>query len=111
MCIMREYHIRSDNMSAEIRLLIAALKMSQILSCVCKRLRLIAIIAGPIDLSHTSAILDLKRGSVGYTVVTTQPWIWVTVVFPECKSIYRGIHLTYLSFNQIPNQEKDTTLG
>ena len=64
-----------------------------------------------IDLSHTSAILYLKRGSVGYTVVTTQPWIWVTVVFPECKSIYRGIHLTYLSFNQIPNQEKDTTLG
>ena len=64
-----------------------------------------------IDLSHTSAILDLKRGSVGYTVVTTQPWIWVTVVFPECKSIYRGIHLTYLSFNQIPNQEKDATLG
>ena len=64
-----------------------------------------------IDLSHTSAILDLKRGSVGYKVVTTQPWIWVTVVFPECKSIYRGIHLTYLSFNQIPNQEKDTTLG
>ena len=65
----------------------------------------------PIDLSHTSAILDLKRGSVGYTVVTTQLWIWVTVVFPECKSIYRGIYLTYLSFNQIPNQEKDTTLG
>ena len=64
-----------------------------------------------IDLSHTSAILDLKRGSVGYKVMTTQPWIWVTVVFPECKSIYRGIHLTYLSFNQIPNQEKDTTLG
>ena len=25
MCIMTEYHIRSDNMSAEIRLLIAAL--------------------------------------------------------------------------------------
>ena len=33
MCIMTEYHIRSDNMSAEIRLVIAALKMSQILSC------------------------------------------------------------------------------
>ena len=30
MCIMTEYYIRSDNMSAEIRLLIAALKMSQI---------------------------------------------------------------------------------
>ena len=37
MCIMRAYHIRSDNMSAEIRLLIAALKMSQILSCGAKR--------------------------------------------------------------------------
>ena len=36
MCIMTEYHIRSD-MSAEIRLLIAALKMSQILSCGAKR--------------------------------------------------------------------------
>ena len=33
MCIMTEYHMRSDNMSAEIRLLIAALKMSHILSC------------------------------------------------------------------------------
>ena len=32
MCIMTEYHIRSDNMSAEIQLLITALKMSQILS-------------------------------------------------------------------------------
>ena len=29
--------MRSDNMSAEIRLLIAALKMSQILSCGAKR--------------------------------------------------------------------------
>ena len=37
MCIMTEYHIRSDNISAEIRLLIAALKMSQILSCGAKR--------------------------------------------------------------------------
>ena len=37
MCIMTEYHIRSDNMSAEIRLLIAALKISQILSCGAKR--------------------------------------------------------------------------
>ena len=37
MCIMTECHIRSDNMSAEIRLLIAALKMSQILSCGAKR--------------------------------------------------------------------------
>ena len=37
MCIMTEYHMRSDNMSAEIRLLIAALKMSQILSCGAKR--------------------------------------------------------------------------
>ena len=51
-----------------------------------------------IDLSHTSAILDLKRGSVGYKVVKTQPWIWVTVVFPEGKSIYRGIHLTLFEF-------------
>ncbi len=39
MCKMTEYHIRSDNMSAEIRLLIAALKMSQILSCGAKRPR------------------------------------------------------------------------
>ena len=61
-----------------------------------------------IDLSHTSAILDLKRGSVGYKVVTTQPRIWVTVVLPECKSIYRGIHLSPLSFNKIPNKERHT---
>ena len=37
MCIMTEYHMRSDNMSEEIRLLIAALKMSQISSCGAKR--------------------------------------------------------------------------
>ena len=37
MCIMTEYNMRSENMSAEIRLLIAALKMSQILSCGSKR--------------------------------------------------------------------------
>ena len=63
---------------------------------------------GHIDLSHTSAILDLKLGSVGYKVVTTQPWIWVTVVLPHCKRIYRGIHLSHLSFNQTPNQERNT---
>ena len=61
-----------------------------------------------IDLSHTSAILDLKRGSVGYKVVTTQPWIWVTVVSPHCKRLYRGIYLSHLSFNQTPNQERHT---
>ena len=32
-----EYHMRSDNMSAENRLLIAALKMSRNLSCGAKR--------------------------------------------------------------------------
>ena len=37
MCIMTEYHMRSDNMSEEIPLLIAALKMSQISSCGAKR--------------------------------------------------------------------------
>ena len=37
MCIMTEYHMRSDNMSAEILLLIAAFKMSQTLSCGAKR--------------------------------------------------------------------------
>ena len=37
MRIMTEYHMRSDTMSAEIRLLIAALKMSQILPCGAKR--------------------------------------------------------------------------
>ena len=37
MCIMTEYHMRSDNMSEEIRLLIAALKMWQISSCGAKR--------------------------------------------------------------------------
>ena len=37
MCTMTEYHIRSNNMSAENRLLIAALKMSQMLSCGAKR--------------------------------------------------------------------------
>ena len=36
MCIMAEYH--SDNMSAENRLLIAALKMSQNVLCGAKRL-------------------------------------------------------------------------
>ena len=35
--IMTEYHMRSDNMSAENRLLIAALKMSQNVSCGAKR--------------------------------------------------------------------------
>ena len=37
MCIMTEYHMRSDNMSAENRLLIAALKMSRHLSCAATR--------------------------------------------------------------------------
>ena len=37
MYILTEYHMRSDNMSAENRLLIAALKMSQLLSCGAKR--------------------------------------------------------------------------
>ena len=37
MCILTEYHIRSDNKSAEIQLLIADLKMSQILACGAKR--------------------------------------------------------------------------
>ena len=35
--ILTEYHMRSDNMSAENRILIAALKMSQILPCGAKR--------------------------------------------------------------------------
>ena len=35
--ILTEYHMRSDNMSTENRLLIAALKMSQILPCGAKR--------------------------------------------------------------------------
>ncbi len=60
--------------------------------------KVMTLLSLSIDLSHTSAILDLKRGSVGYKVVTTQPWIWVTVVFPEGKSIYRGIHLTLFEF-------------
>ena len=37
MYILTEYHMRSDNMSVENRLLIAALKMSQMLSCGAKR--------------------------------------------------------------------------
>ena len=37
MYILTEYHMRSDNMSAKNRLLIAALKMSQILPCGAKR--------------------------------------------------------------------------
>ena len=37
MYILAEYHMRSDNTSAENRLLIAALKMSQLLSCGAKR--------------------------------------------------------------------------
>ena len=37
MYILTEYHMRSDNMSAENRLLIAALKISQNLPCGAKR--------------------------------------------------------------------------
>ena len=37
LCILTEYRMRSDNMSAENLLLIAALKMSQNLSCEAKR--------------------------------------------------------------------------
>ena len=37
MYILTEYHMRSDNMSVENRLLIAALKISQILPCGAKR--------------------------------------------------------------------------
>ena len=47
---------------------------------------------GPIDLSHTSAILDLKRGSVGYRVVTTQPGYGLLLCFPSAKA-YIGVFI------------------
>ena len=73
MYILTEYHMRSDNMSAENRLLIAALKMSQNLSCGAKRSPgLWSHITMPSESLEKILVADMIAELPSYD----QKWVW-----------------------------------
>ena len=60
-----------------------------------------------IDLSHTSAIFDFKTRQCGIQIRDNAAVGMVYCCVPGCKSDSRGVHLTPLSFHQLPNEEKE----